>query len=68
LQGGADEAGLFFGGDFYGEVEALGLGVGGVAGSRLAGLDSMTKVRWFGSCGEWEQEERKKEKRKTKGA
>jgi len=34
----------------------------------LAGLDSMTKTRWEGSCGAREQEERRREKRKTKKA
>ena len=34
----------------------------------MEGLDSMTKRRWEGSWGEWEQEERKREKRNTKRA
>ena len=44
--------------------EALGLGIGAEAGSRLAGLDSMTKTTEEGSDGGWEQGERKKSEEK----
>lgn len=63
-----------FGGEFLsfaGELFTFGLihfdadGVGGEAGARLAGLDSIRKTSWFGSRGAREQEERRKaEKRK----